>query len=190
MHPLRRLGRITAVAISALTLTGCASMRVSSYVDRGTDFTRYRTYNWASSDRLSTGDPRLDNNPFFHERVQKAVDEQLASRGFEKMTSGTPDLVLHYHASVNQKLDVSEADQKSGYATPPVGSGTRGETSEPYVYDAGTLLIDFVDARSNKLVWRGWAESSLDGVIDDQAWLEETVDKAVAKVLERLPRRL
>jgi hypothetical protein len=39
-------------------------------------------------------------------------------------------------------------------------------------------------------VWRGWARGSLDGAINDQAWLEERVDEAVARIMERLPRAL
>jgi hypothetical protein len=80
MYP-SRLGPIVALAVSALTLSGCATMNVNSYVERGIDFNRYRTYNWGPADALSTGDPRLDNNRFFHERVQADVDQQLAARG-------------------------------------------------------------------------------------------------------------
>ena len=53
--------------------------------------------------------PRLDNNPFFAERLQAAVDQQLAARGFEKMTSERADLLLHFHARVEQQLDVRAA---------------------------------------------------------------------------------
>jgi hypothetical protein len=63
-------------------------VRINSYALRGVDFQQYRTYAWAPADGLSTGDPRFDNNRFFSERVEKAVDRQLASRGFEKRESG------------------------------------------------------------------------------------------------------
>ena len=78
------------MALSAVALTGCASMDVSSYVERGIDVTQYRTYTWGPTEGLATGDPRLDNNQFFDERVRADVEKGLASRGFEKTTSGTP----------------------------------------------------------------------------------------------------
>src|SRR5205823_7995583 len=84
--------KLAALASCALMLTGCASMRISSFVERGIDFTQYRTYTWAQDPARATGDPRLDNNPFFEERVQKAVESQLASRGFEKTTTGPSQL--------------------------------------------------------------------------------------------------
>jgi hypothetical protein len=180
MDRLRRLGHTAAIATSVLMLTSCASMRVNSYLQRGTDLTRYHTYNWASDDRLSTGDPRLDNNSFFLERLQAAVENQLPTRGFEKITAGTPDVWLHFHANIDQRIDVNGADRQYGDC---------GDCA-PSVYDAGTLTLDFVDARTNRLVWRGWAEGSLDGAIDNQDWMEQRIDEAVVRILAKLPGRL
>jgi hypothetical protein len=178
--PLRQLGHAAAIAISAVVLTNCASVRVYAYLERGANLTRYHTYNWASDDRLSTGDPRLDNNSFFLERLQSDVERLLTARGFGKITTATPDVWLHYHASIDQRLDVDGADRKHGDC----------KDCPPTVYDAGTLMLDFVDARTNKLAWRGWAEGSLDGAIDNQDWMEQRIDEAVTRILTRLPRRL
>ena len=180
MYLPQRLGCGAAAVAMTMVLAACASMSVNSYLERGIQFTKYRTYKWGPPDTFSTGDPRLDNNRFFQERVQAEVNEQLVSRGFEQVTSAVPDLLLHYHASVTQQLEPNGADRKYGYC----------ENCEPYVYDAGTLVIDLVDARSNRLVWRGWAEGSLMGAIDSQDWMERRIDEAVARILERLPRSL
>ena len=64
----------------------------------------------------------------------------------------------------------------------------RARTANRIVYDAGTIVVDLVDARTHRLVWRGWAEGSIDGVVDDQAWMEKRVDEAVARIMARLPR--
>ena len=47
--------------------------------------------------------------------------------------------------------------------------------------------IDLVDRRTNRLVWRGWAAGSIEGLIDDQAWLEKRIDETVARIMLRLP---
>jgi hypothetical protein len=57
------------------------------------------------------------------------------------------------------------------------------------IFDEGTLLIDLVDTRTNALVWRAWAESSLDGVIDNQELMNNAIDRAVASIFSRLPMR-
>src|SRR2546426_9452043 len=44
--PMRRLFQWAEVGISALPLTGCATMNVGSHVKRGLNFAQYRTYDW------------------------------------------------------------------------------------------------------------------------------------------------
>jgi hypothetical protein len=177
----RSLHRAAAVAVAgcALALAACAIVTVRSYSSRGFDIGRYRTYAWGPADTHGTGDPRLDNNRFFEERLRQQVDRQLAARGFEK-TEATPDLLVRYHASFTEKLDVQQADR--GYAPCQPDDCRR-----PALYEAGTLMVDLVDARANTLLWRGWAEGSMDGAIDNQPWLEERIDDAVARILSRLP---
>ena len=51
-------------------------------------------------------------------------------------------------------------------------------------------MIDVVDGRTRALLWRGWAAGDIDGLVDNQSWLEAQVGQAVARILERLPRRL
>ena len=111
------------------------------------------------------------------------VEAELARRGFEKSTSShTPDLLVHYHASVTQQIDVRMLDRD--YRASDVAQ------YQPYVFDEDTLLVDLVDQRTNRLVWRGSAEAGIDGLIDNQLLLEKRIDEAVARILDRLPPRL
>jgi hypothetical protein len=180
--PRARSGRIAALLAVALAAVGCASLTIDSYVERGFDRQPYHTFNWGPPDAISTGDPRLDNNEFFDEHVRKQVERELASRGFEKTAAEPPDVLVHYHASVTQQVDIRNLDGEYDHCD-------EGDC-KPYVYDAGTLFIDLVDRRTNRLVWRGWAAGSIEGLIDDQEWLQKRIDEAVARILERLPRRL
>jgi len=166
-------------ALIAIPLVSCAPVQVHSYVGQNVDLRQYRTYAWAAADSFSTGDPRLDNNTFFIERLQRAVDDQLQRKGFEVTTAGPSDLVVHYHARVEQRLDSSDFQY-------PESQCQSGEC-RPFIYDAGTLLIDVVDRRSNQLLWRGWVERGLDGTIDDQARMEAAVDDAVKRIMARFP---
>lgn len=178
-----RLARLAAVAIFALAATGCATaMNVSSHVERGINFAQYRTYDWGPADALPTGDPRLDRDPFFKDHVQGAVEKQLAARGLQLSSSGTRDLLIHYHANVTQRINVRGIDRKYGYC---IGDDCQAEVTE---YEAGTLVLDIVDAHTNRLVWRGWAQNSLEGVINNRDRMERKIDEAVRRMLARLPK--
>ena len=173
-----RYGTVAALLAVALSAAGCG-LTIDSYVERGFEPQRYHTFNWGPPDATSTGDPRLDNNPFFDERVRTQVEKELVSRGFEKTATEPPDVLVHYHANVTQKVDTRDFDTQHDYCD--------GGDCAPYVYDAGTLFIDLVDRRTNRLVWRGWAAGSIEGLIDDQGWLEKRIDDTVARILSRLP---
>src|SRR6188472_3420103 len=113
----RRFLRFAAVGIFSLAFSGCATMTVSSHVQRGLDFSQYRTYDWGPADSLPTGDPRLDRNPFFKDHVQGAIEKQLAARSMQLSTSGAPDLLIHYHANIRQRVEVNRIDRGYGYCS-------------------------------------------------------------------------
>lgn len=174
----RKIARRLALAV-LLGVVACAPMQVHTYVPPGTSLRNHHTYAWAPAGAFNTGDPRLDNNTLFIEHLRGAVEQQLARKGWAPVPAGEADLVIHFHARVDQRLDLTDV----------TGSGTANEQSprEPRIYDAGTLLLDFVDARSNALVWRGWAEGGIEGVIDNQAWMNEKIDAAVVRILATFP---
>lgn len=175
--------RVALVAAAALILglTACATpIRVNAYAERGADLSRYRTYAFAPAEAVATGDPRLDSNPFFYERVRSAVEKGLAAKGYTRASSA-PDVVVHFHASVAQDIDIVDIDRLAGYCS------DAPDSCKPFAYDAGTLVMDLVDAKSQKLAWRGWAKSNFDGVVDRQDWLEQRVDTAVARIVAQVP---
>ena len=146
---MRRLLGLLVFIPAALGAVGCASIRAGSYIERNIDLAQYRTYEWGPADALPTGDPRLDQNPFFQDHVQGAIERGLASKGFGRTSEGAPDLLIHYHASVSQRIDLSRLDRAGSCYT---------EDCQVRVveFDAGTLVVDILDARTGRLVWRGW----------------------------------
>ncbi len=181
---MRRFLGWSMVAAATLAVTGCATMNVSSHVERGLDFTQYHTYSWGPADELPTGDPRLDKDPFFHDHMQGAVEKALATRGFTLSTSGTPDLLFHYHANVTQRLEVNRLDEPRGYCT---AEGCPGGVNE---YEAGTIVLDIIDARTNRVIWRGWAQDRLSRIIDNRDRMAREIDDAVAQMMKQLPPTL
>jgi hypothetical protein len=181
---MKRLLRIAVAGIVAAAASGCATtITAGSHVDRRQNFRQYHTYEWGPADALPTGDPRLDKDPFFKDHFEGAVERQLASRGLELIAGGQsdPDLLIHYHAAVNERMDVNRVDRGYGYCR----SG--GCPSDTVWYEAGTLLIDVVDARSHKLVWRAWAQNDVERMLRDRSAMARIIDRAVMKMFEQYP---
>ena len=163
-----------------LAVSSCATMSVSSDFDPTAEFSSYRTYAWGPADALPTGDPRLDDNPFFDSRVRSSVERQLAAKGLEKVSPGAADLLIHYHASIQEKVDVFGVDSEYGYEF--------GYETQVHEYEQGTLLLDIVDVRTKQLIWRAWAQADVEGVIDDPDRMEKRIEKATREMLESFPR--
>lgn len=125
---MRRLPGLTIAAIAALAVTSCAQLNVSSHVERGLDVAQYRTYEWGPADALPTGDARLDKDPFFQDHMQGAVEKELAARGLAGSTSGTPDLLIHYHANISERIDIDRMDRERGYCSRPIAAPLSSST--------------------------------------------------------------
>ena len=183
---MRHVLPLAAAIMSVFTVTGCAThMTVSSHVEHGLDWSHYQTFNWGPADALPTGDPRLDRNPFFNDRVQGAVEKGLRARGFQLTAiDASADLLVHYHANISKRINVNHADGAYGYCSQAVCP------PEVVEYEAGTLLLDIVDARTNRLIWRGWAQNSVEDLLNDPERMAKAIDEDVERMLLRLPPKL
>ena len=177
MTPLRRIASHLAIATVTIT-AACAPITVTSFTERGVDVAAYRTFAWQRIDSGVPGDPRLDNNVFFHDYLRDAAERELLTRGYEH-TSLQPDLYVHYHVTAQQKVVAGRQETRI----------ERCRDCGPEVYDENTLLIDLTDARTGALVWRGAAQSGLAAAVDNQLRMEKTIDTVVTRIFAKLPRR-
>jgi Domain of unknown function (DUF4136) len=175
--------RRAVAGTSVIVLGACASVNVGADFDPGVRLDVYRTFDWGAGDTVPAGDPRLDNNPFFDSRVRAAVELELAAKGVQRRIA-SPDLLIHYHASVRQRVDVVRTDVARGYADPGFRGGDGGTVVE---FDEGTLLLDIADATTKKIVWRGWAQTDVSGLIDDPRQMAKRINESVKRMLERFP---
>lgn len=179
-----RFLRSIATIVGALALTGCATtMTVSSHVQRDLDIAPYRTYDWGPADALPTGDSRLDKNPFFRDQVLGAVEKELAAKGFEQSRSGTPDLLIHFHASINRRINANRVDREYGYC---YEADCRVGVLD---YEAGTLVLDIVDPHTNMVVWRGWAQDSVEDTLRNRDRMAQKIREGVSRMLAMFPSR-
>jgi hypothetical protein len=107
-----------------------------------------------------------------------AVEKQLVLKGFRLLEGSSPDLRVHYHANVRQRIDVEATDRQYGYYA--------GDAEPRKVeFEQGTLVVDVIDARTNRLIWRGWAQDSVD--VDNRDRLHRQVDEGVARMFKYFP---
>ena len=173
MIRLTRNGYLGLAGAAVLMLTGCATMRINSNLERGVDLRQYRTFALAPADSFSTGDPRLDNNRFFIERMQAAIERQLAPKGIGSGRSERPTL-----SSTTTRVWSSGSRSTTSTATPAV---VKPRSAGPSCTTRARCLST-LSMRARAGSYDGWAEGSLHGVIDNQDWMNAKVDDAVARI--------
>jgi hypothetical protein len=175
----------TSIALTlplALAAGGCAARHAGSYIERNIDFAQYRTYDWAPPDALPVEDPRLAENPYFQDYVEGAVQRGLAIRGFGEEPVMDPDLLIHYHASVTRRIAVDPFDRARGGACYNEACGVR-----VMEFEAGMLILDVLDARTGRLVWRGWARHGVADILNDPDRMAARITEAVEGMLATMP---
>ena len=108
--------------------------------------------------------------------VGRAIREDLTNaftkRGYEAV-AGSPDFNVAYYAGTGHVVDTRSSQRRYR---------TNGQqiTTHTFVYPAGTVVIDVVDARSDSLVWRGTGVAAISTDPNDYARaISETVDRIV-----------
>ncbi len=170
------------LALPLLVLSACATVSVGADHDPDVRFDQYRTFGWEASDGLPVGDPRLDNNPFFDSRVRAAAELELSAKGL-RLVNQSPDLLIHYHASVQRHVDVIKGDERRGYSSPDYA-----QSSTMVEFEEGTLLLDIADAKSKRILWRGWAQTDVGGLLDRPRELEKRISESMRRMVKPFPR--
>jgi hypothetical protein len=166
----------------ALSTTACGIATTAGADYRpGLDFGVYSTFGWDETAVPRRGDLRLENNPFFEERLFEAMERELATRGIRRDES-SPELLVHYHLSVTDHIEVYETNPESGYPATEYGPGT-----DVVQYEQGTFVLHFVDAETNEDLWFGWAQGDIGPALTNSVRMREWVDEAVALILEDFP---
>ena len=185
-------GNTIIISIALIILSGCSSLSVNTDFNQQTDFTKYKTFDWLAFPK----DMKVDE--LNRVRFVTAVENNLAAKGINQNTS-KPDFVIATHFGKENKVDITNW----GYTYAPSGyyrgygyrhpgnygyAGSYASTGgvSVYEYEQGTLILDVVDAKTKKLIWRATAKAIISPASTPEKQTEKIKD-AVQKILENFP---
>ena len=154
---------------------GCSTISVTHDYDPQADFSSLRTFAWIPFPKNVTV------NDIVVKRVQDAVTRGLEAKGLQKNPQN-PDCLIAMHGATQEKLEITDW----GYTTGRYGRHWGGRNVSVQQYTEGTLLLDFVDAKSKSLLWRGVAK----GTIDPTATPEKRTERINEAVANDLPPKI
>lgn len=139
---------------------------------------------WAWAPTTTSADPRVANN-IMDERLRAAVEASLAAKGMRQVSSpAAAEVLVSYHVRLENRAEprVSQAyGTVCGFRGCVHGWGPASVDIQRYT--EGVLVIDIVDARDGRLLWRAASEKRVTQKDATQARL----DKVVADMTKSLP---
>ena len=182
------------IAVLSVAAACAPSPKIGYDFDRSTDFSAFHTYAWLPGEQEKTGDRRADSSAV-DMRIRIAVGTQLRLKGYHAVAEGKPDFYVAYHIGLKDSspsiFTQYYSDGMAGHAfahaadTRSAGKSTPTDNEAPS-FLTGSLLIDIVDAASQKLIWRGIAAGEVDPGLTSQQ-RDERTKTIVQRILSHFP---
>ena len=125
-------------------------------------------------------------SPIDEQRIRGAVESELASKGYGKVSQSSADLIVSFAVGTEEKTRIYSSPGHGGYYDGyGYGGWYGGSQVRSYQYMEGTLTLQFFDRASKQAVWVGWGSKRLSGSDDG----DKVIKDAVKKMLEEFPPR-
>ena len=158
-----------AVAVAFL-LTSC-SATTHFETAAGVNFSNYKTFGWANVNGEKKED--IADNDIVDNNIKNAITTQLENKGWRETTQN-PDVILDYNVMVEKKVARESEPVYSYPYTHYYYNGLRNRRGYMYYpndlvgyhtynvpFKQGTLTVNMVDAKTNKLIWQGTAQGDV-----------------------------
>ena len=153
-----KISTLFLAAVVALSLAACSSVDITTDYDRSFDFAALKSYDWMStSGSAVTADQKaaMFQTSLVNKNIKNAVNANLGAKGL-KQDATNPDFFIVSHLGTEQKVNVTNYGYGYGARWGGYGGGV-----DVHQYTQGTLILDFIDAKSKELIWRGVASGAL-----------------------------
>jgi hypothetical protein len=160
-----------ALALLLMGAAACAWVPVEVESDVGERGANLKTWAWLQRPPVARGEAEFGA---VDARVRPAVERELGARRLRKVDRERPDFLVTYYAAIEKPIDAKAITYAAGVPlmTKPVTS-----------YERGSFLVDVLDARTGKLLWRGVGRRVFDPKQTPEQ-RNERIDAAVASVID------
>jgi hypothetical protein len=184
----RNLASISVFSLFLFFMTSCGTtVSVTNDFDKTIDFSKYKSFSFYHL--KTTGDISQLNA----DRIKNAIVLEMQGKGYVE-DKDNPDLLINAVTVLQEKEATAVSSTNyygyGGFYRPygygygygyPLGNSTSVNT---YNYKDGTLMIDVLDTKTDKLIWEGTGTSEITSKVNDP---EKAIGYAVSKILASYP---
>jgi hypothetical protein len=173
------------------TLVFCASAtaeKIHVHYDKSIDFSKYKTYGWAPHGAVA--------HPMLALDIVGAVDDEMTARGLTKVAAN-PDLLVQIYGAIDSEVSMTSNNPiyNATGGIPPFDPSMTSPGNSLYwdgyygnstvVVHPGTLVVDIIDAKAKKLVWRGVGSEAISPNNPDKLMSE--ANSTISKLFKEYP---
>jgi hypothetical protein len=153
--------KISMASLFILSLYACSTVTIKSDFDPEYDFSKFKTYRWATDDEWNPND-ELSKYPLVKKRAMAAIDKALAAKGFTRVEGkDAADVVMVIHAASKERMQVHNTGGGYYHGWYDPWWGPYGGTTTVSYYEEATLVVDMVSWKTKELAWRGMATGTV-----------------------------
>jgi hypothetical protein len=177
------------IALFLVATVNHTNAQVNFDYDKTVDFSKYKTYTFKGWEKDS--DKLLSD--FDKKRVEDSFTSELSERNL-KMDANSSDLGITLYLVIQDKTSTTAYTNFNGGMGYGAGfgwgmgmGGGMGSATTTYSeddYQEGTLVIDFYDQTTKKLVWQGTLQTEVKAKPQKR---EKAIPKNVAKLMKKYP---
>jgi hypothetical protein len=178
-----------AIAWLFLAVSGGWAQKAETQFDRGTDFSRYKTYAWREFNLTTQQNPQ--NEKLIEHSLVDAVNARLRADGLTE-SQNNPDFYLSYHGGSGMTEGQSGSAMKPHEVANPQTMGTTfttntipGSVPNVWVEMHGVVVFEVTDAKSSTVVW----SSTVSKKIKKPGRMPENLDQETAKIAQAAFRK-
>lgn len=146
---------LLTVVLTGLLIAGCST---PTRIDKGP--VKAQTFSFINGGVASAAE-FADKREAIHKTIQEAITQNLAAKGLRKVDS-SGDVTVAYLVIVGNNATTEHINTYFGYGGDAVALSDKAHdaytsSKNPNCFEAGTLLIDVVDAKTFKVLKRNYA---------------------------------
>ncbi|HBY88749.1 MAG TPA: DUF4136 domain-containing protein [Colwellia sp.] len=144
--------KLLLLCLFFLTLSGCSSMNNPVIYHTSFDFSQVKTYSFYASDSNFFDSQSLSHSQ--RNRIELAIEKSLNAQEFVYGDLKDADIIVTYYLVKGKRQDYQNYNKVVLFCPHCLKANTWQQNNDEWSIYPGGLIIDLVDPKRNRSVWR------------------------------------
>jgi hypothetical protein len=176
--------KLLFACLLTLTISGCSSSGNPVIYQSNYDFSQVKSYSFYTS-----GSDFFDSQDLSHAQrsgIEIAIEKHLDAQKLNYTAADNADIIVTYHLVTKQRQDYQSYNKVVRFCSHCLRASTWQQQNSDWQVYPGGLIIDLVDPKKNRSVWRSIYPLKFKAK-DNSRELNEKVKEAVNIMLSQYP---